>query len=90
MIKPVYTIPQNDTVVAHGFVPLAWVLHDRPALDTPAAQQKYFTHGYAIFREKLDAFANAGTAPTAAQERELLFMLQALIEAKHRLQPIAA
>lgn len=89
MIKPTYITPLADHVVTDGFVPLAWILHDRPALDTPVAQQQYFERGYRLFREKLDAFA-AGEVPTQTQERELVFMLQALIEAKHRLHLVAA
>jgi len=80
-----YIVPLSDNVVTDGFTPFSWILNDRPALDTPEARQKYFARGYRLFREKLDSFSEAAAAPSAHEERELIFMLQALVEAKHRL-----
>ncbi len=85
MTNTPYTIPTLEPVLTDGFVPFAWVLNDRPALDTPAERRKYFDRGYRLFHEKLASFGEDPAAPTLREERELIFMLQALIEAKRRM-----
>lgn len=85
MTDTTYVLPPADALVSEGLVSFSWVVNDRVALDTPLARQKYFDRGYRLFQKKLADFAEASRVPTHHEERELLFMLEALIEAKYRI-----
>lgn len=47
--------------------------------------ERYFHDGYDLFAQQLDLLRRQQRAPVPSEERTLRFMLEALIDAKHRL-----
>ena len=54
-----------------------WILED--------FDERYFDHGFELFEKRLRHFKQIKRKLTEAEEKELRFMLEALIEAKNHL-----
>jgi hypothetical protein len=73
---------------------MEYVLCQRPLIlaDGPSRAarrfdpERYFKKSYRIFQSRLEKFRESTAAPTAEEERELKFMMEALIDAKRLLR----
>ncbi|MDP2598791.1 MAG: hypothetical protein Q8P49_03100 [Candidatus Liptonbacteria bacterium] len=86
-----YKIAADKFAFSHGMFPFALLLHDVVAADSAWEsfdEQKlrgYFENGFRVFLSRLEEFQSFGQPLTVQKEKELKFMLEALIAAKKTL-----
>lgn len=82
-----YLIASQAMIVADGF----FTRHGRVLRDGLESRrkrnlQRYFDVSYRVFLKHLEALRNSEQPPTAEEERELRFSIDALLDAKRRLR----
>jgi hypothetical protein len=87
-----YCLPplSRSFVVSNGvFSASPKLLRDAVQQDEHFDFQAYFDNGYRTFMDRLAVFEDTSRTITPSEEKELMFMLEALIAAKNSLEPIS-
>lgn len=82
-----YIIPQSGYIISHDkILGQQWILRDSSWQSEPAQNlQNFFDNGYILFLQRIDALRQLQRPLTATEEKELRFMLEALMDAKNSL-----
>lgn len=90
-----YKIAADRFAFSHGVFPPALLLNDVLAADSPWEMfdeqklQSYFENGQRIFLSRLGELGDPSHSLTSRKEKELRFMLEALIAAKKTLEEVS-
>lgn len=83
-----YRAAENDFVLFEDAIlrALPLLLRDKPQDQARTVIRNYFDKGFAVFRDRIDELHRSNRRLTPRREKELRFMLEALISAKRMLE----